>query len=189
MPGGGSLSLHVENGRLVVDAKGQAAWSLLAGTPRALPDATTLNAKSDSIVARLVQGDASWLHEAVEGAPPLVEMQEQETGLMQQRVARWGAFQRAEVLGTVPTADAYAATTIKLQFERGAATNIYVWNRKGRIVDLRAQPYMPTELVPEREHRFATVGGQGQASVHFFIDAARMTATSPGGVVVLTRQP
>ncbi len=137
MPGGGSLSLHVENGRLVVDAKGQAAWSLLAGTPRALPDATTLNAKSDSIVARLVQGDASWLHEAVEGAPPLVEMQEQETGLMQQRVARWGAFQRAEVLGTVPTADAYAATTIKLQFERGAATNIYVWNRKGRIVDLR----------------------------------------------------
>ena len=114
-------------------------------------------------------------------------MQRQEQEMMAGRRARWGALQSVDVLGTVGDAEAFAATTVRLTFERGAATNIYAWNEAGRIVDLRARPYESTELVPVGAGEFETLGARGAAPLHLRLDGRVLVARLSGGAVRLVR--
>jgi hypothetical protein len=41
-----------------------------------------------------------------------------------------------------------------MDFERGTATNIYVWDRAGKIVDVGARPYQSVELAAAENGEF-----------------------------------
>ena len=187
VPGGGQLVLRVAGGKLLADPSGQGAWALLNGGALPIPGAAQLSATARTIVDALVKGDAAPLHALVDGGPPLAEMQRQEQEMMAGRRARWGALRSVEVLGTVGDAEAFAATTVRLTFERAAATNIYAWNEAGRIVDLRARPCESTELVPLGVGEFETLGAQGAAPLHLRLDGGVLVARLAGGAVRLVR--
>jgi hypothetical protein len=72
------------------------------------------------------------------------------------RRERLGEFQSVEVLGTVRGEGGNLETTVRLNFANGGATNIYAWSPGGRIVDVRAKPWQPVELIPVGDGEFHT---------------------------------
>lgn len=189
LPDGSRLVLRVEDGRLTAEAVGQQAYQLLAsGDTASPPEAATLNARSRAIIESLVKGDVSLLVKSLgPGGPDSVEVAQQEAQLMEGRRERFGALKSVEVLGTVTDPEGGMQTTVRLNFDRGGATNIYTWDRKGMIMDLGARPYQPVALMSAEggELRSFTPGtGKG---ARFRLSGDTLIVMTPGGAVRLTR--
>lgn len=152
---GSTLTLRAEGEKILVDAAGPMAYLLsVTGDTISSPRAAAANEKSAAIVAALMRGDVGPLHAALDQAPDTAELGRQERGMMADRVNRWGAFKSFAVLGTVPVAEGPVLTTVRVDFERGTATNIYVWDRAGKIVDIGARPYESVELSADENGEF-----------------------------------
>lgn len=190
LPGGGRLVIRAEGGRLLADAIGQSAYSLLnAGDTASSPRAAALNARTGVIVAALVKGDIRPLVAALADPPDTAEVARQERGLMEDRRNRWGNLRSVEVLGTAPGMEGGLTTTVKLTFERGIATNLYTWGPAGRVVDVGARPYQSTALVAVGEQEFQTVKVQGAGTLRLRVDGADLVARIAQGTVRLARVP
>jgi CubicO group peptidase (beta-lactamase class C family) len=186
---GSRLVLRVANGRLLAEAVGQQAYSLLsAGDTTSPPGATEANDRARTIVEGLVAGNVGPLLAALgDGGPDSADVARQEAALMEGRVQRLGAYRSFEVIGSVRGPEGGLRTTIRLNFERGGATNIYTFNRSRRIEDLGARPYVAIEFIPVGRGEYRTFDPRGGAGAHLSF-AGGAAAITPGGRVPLTRQ-
>ncbi|MDQ6611308.1 MAG: serine hydrolase, partial [Gemmatimonadota bacterium] len=188
MPNVDRIILRMDGGDLVADPAGQSAYALgKTGDTASSPRARALSAKSKIIVEALVKGDATLLVAALDGAPPLAEVQDQERGLHADRRARWGELRAIDVLGTVSDGIALV-TTVRLTFERGVATNFYAWNASDKIMDVGAQPYKSIALTPvgDTEVVAALPGG---GSLHLVQQGSDLVARAKARSVLLSRLP
>jgi hypothetical protein len=182
--------LRDQEGRLMAEAVGQQAYALLAtGDTASVPEATTLNARSRAIAEAAMKGDITLLRAALgPGGPDSAEVGTQEAQMMTGRLQRFGAFQSVEVLGTVrEPAGRLLQTTVRLNFERGGATNIYVWDRGGHIMDLGARPFAAVELLPSENGEFRSFDTRSGGGARFAFAAGKATALTPRGPVTLVR--
>lgn len=188
LPGGGRVTFTATPRGLVADAAGQDAWTLLhTGDTAPAPTAEALNAKARAIVDAVVKGDVKPLVAALDGGPPPEEVERQEAQLMAGRRKRWGDLQSVDVLGTARDPAGFLMTTVRLTFERGAATNLYEWNRDGRIVDIRAQPYQPVPLTALEGGDFAVTQATGAPLARFRRDGAAIAVVLSTGTRTLLR--
>ena len=186
---GSTLVLRAGNGKLTAESVGQQAYALVAtGDTASPPGAVEANARSRAIVDALVTGNASLLIKALgPGGPDSVEVATQEAQLMAGRRQRFGDFQSVEVLGTVRGPEGALQTTVRLNFARGGATNIYTWDRTGHIMDLGARPYTAVELIPSESGEFRAFDARGGTGVRLVFDAGTASAITPRGRVTLGR--
>ena len=192
-PDGSRLTIRVAGEKLLADPAGQHAYLLLTvGDTTVAPRAAELNRKAATIVEALVRGDVGPLRSALDDAPDSVELSRQESGLMADRRNRLGAYQSFRVIGTVQAPGGPLQTTVRLDFEKGVATNIYFWNPDGRIVDLGARPYQPTELITVGEREFRSFNARSGSGVRLRFEpgmtAAAVLADTKAGSVRLVRE-
>ena len=186
---GSRLLLRADDGRLMAEAVGQQAYALLAtGDTASAPEATTLNARSRAIAEAVMNGDVTLLRTALgPGGPDSAEVASQEAGLLEGRLQRFGAFRSVEVLGTVRGPEGGLQTTVRLNFERGGATNIYTWDRGGHIMDIGARPFAAVELLPSGNGEFRSFDARSGGGARFSFAAGKATALTPRGPVTLVR--
>ncbi len=186
---GSRLVLRTENGRLMAEAVGQQAFALLSsGDTTSAPEATVLNARSRTIADAVVKGDVGPLRAALgPGGPDSAEVAGQEAQMMEGRRQRFGALRSVEVLGTVRGPEGALQTTVRLNFERGGATNLYTWDRSGHIMDLGARPYAAVELIPSANDEFRAFDARGGAGARLTFADGTATAITPKGRVMLGR--
>jgi CubicO group peptidase (beta-lactamase class C family) len=187
---GSRLDLRADNGRLMAEAIGQQAYGLLSmGDTTSPPGAAEANERARAIVDSLVVGNVRPLLAALgDGGPDSAEVARQEAQLMDGRRQRLGAFQSAEVIGTLAGPDGGLRTTVRLNFERGGATNIYTFNRSRRIEDLGARPFAAVELIPTAGGEFRTFDPRGGAGMRLSFTNGTLSAITPAGQVPLRRQ-
>ena len=192
---GSTLSLRVEGERLLADPVGELAYLLtVTGDTASSPRATAANSASAAIVAALVRGDVGPLHGALDDAPDSAELGRQERGMMADRKDRWGAYRSFAVLGSVQLPRGPVQTTVRIDFERGTATNSYVWNAAGKIVDVGARPYQSTELIPVGSGEFRSYNIRSGGGLHVRAEGdgsartgSALAVETPHGVVRLAR--
>jgi CubicO group peptidase (beta-lactamase class C family) len=185
---GSTLTLRVEGDKLLADAAGPMTYLLsVTGDTVSSPRAAAANEKSAAIVAALVRGDVGPLHAALDEAPDTTELGRQERGMMADRVSRWGSFRSFAVLGTVPLPQGPVQTTVRVDFERGTATNIYVWDRAGKIVDVGARPYQSVELTAGENGEFRSFNLRSSGTMRLHADGAGILVATPRGEVRLVR--
>ncbi len=186
LPSGGRVTFTVTPRGLVADAAGQDAWALVHnGDTASAPMAAALNAKARVIADAAVRGDVKPLVAELDGGPPPEEVERQEAQLMAGRRERWGDLKSVDVLGTARDPAGFLMTTVRLMFERGAATNLYGWNRDGQIVDVRARPYQPIALTPLEGGEFAVTQATGAPLVRFRREGEGIAAVLSTGTRVL----
>jgi CubicO group peptidase (beta-lactamase class C family) len=187
---GSRLVLRTNNGRLMAEAIGQQAYGLLSvGDTTSPPGAADANERARLIVDSLVVGNVRPLLAALgDGGPDSAEVARQEAQLMDDRRQRFGAFQSAEVVGTLAGPDGGLRTTVRLNFERGGATNIYTFNRSRRIEDLGARPYAAVEVIPTAGGEFRTFDPRGGSGMRLSFANGSLAAITPAGQVPLRRQ-
>jgi CubicO group peptidase (beta-lactamase class C family) len=183
------LILRAVDGKLMAEAVGQQALQLVAtGDTASPPSATSLNARSAAIVKSLVSGDIAPLRAALgPGGMDSAEVATQERQLMASRRERFGEYQSLEVLGTTASPEGGLRTTVRLNFARGAVTNLYTWNREGVIMDLGARPYAPTELLPAEQGEFRVFDARGGAASRLAFTRDGLRVTSAKGVISVPR--
>lgn len=186
---GSRLLLRADDGRLMAEAVGQQAYALLAtDDTTSAPEATTLNARSRAIAEAVMNGDVTQLRTALgPGGPDSVEVASQEAGLLEARLQRFGAFRSVEVLGTVRGPEGGLQTTVRVNFVRGGATNIYTWDRGGHIMDIGARPFAAVELLPSGNGEFRSFDARSGGGARFSFAAGKATALTPRGPVTLVR--
>lgn len=186
---GSRLVLRADNGRLMAEAVGQQAFALLAtGDTASPPGAADANERARVIVEALVVGNVAPLVAALgEGGPDSADVARQEAQLMDGRRQRLGAFQSLEVIGTLRAPDGGLRTTVRLSFERGAATNIYTFNRSRRIEDLGARPFSAVELIPSSAREFQSFDPRGGGSMRLLFEGTSAFAITPTGRIALAR--
>jgi len=187
---GSRLVLRVQDSRLMAEAVGQQAYALISmGDTASAPEAAALNTRSRAIAEAVVKGDVSLLRTALgAGGPDSAEVASQEAQMMEGRLQRFGAFKSVEVLGTVRGPEGGLQTTVRLNFERGGATNIYTWDRGGHILDIGARPYEAVELLPSENGEFRSFDARGGAGARLTFGARAATAMTPHGPVTLVRK-
>jgi CubicO group peptidase (beta-lactamase class C family) len=193
---GERLALEVRNGHLAAIAGGPATFSLLAAGDTAItPRARELNDKSARIVAAVVAGDARPLHTALGGGGrSLDEVAAGEREMMDSRRERWGAYKGFTVLGTAPNSEGDLMTTVRVEFERGAGTNMYAWGPDGAIMGIDAAPFTAPELIAVGDGVFERFSLRGRAAGVRLVFAGRgasatITVATPAGPVTLKRAP
>jgi hypothetical protein len=173
----------------MAEAVGQQAYALLTtGDTASPPGAADANERARVIVEALVVGNVGPLLAARgEGGPDSAEVTRQETELMDARRQRLGAYQSLDVIGTLRAPDGGLRTTVRLNFERGGATNIYTFNRSRRIEDLGARPYAAVELIPSGAREFRSFDPRGGDSMRLVFEGAAAFGITPAGRVALAR--
>jgi CubicO group peptidase (beta-lactamase class C family) len=186
---GSRLIIRAQDGRITAEAVGQHAYQLLATGDTASPaNAGALNARSRSIVEALVKGNVAPLFQSMgPGGPDSAEMARQEAGLFEDRQGRFGAFKSIEVLGTIRGPEGGLQTTVRLNFERGGATNIYTWDRESRIMDLGARPYQPVELVSATGGELRSFNAGTNSGLRFTLRGDTLVATMSTGPLRIVR--
>jgi hypothetical protein len=189
LPSGGRITLRLSDRGVLADAAGQDAWSLLhMGDTSGSPRAAELNASARVIVNALVNGDARPLAGRMDGGPPIAEIERQEAQLLTSRKARWGELVSVEVLGTVRQVGMGEVTTVRLAFQRGAATNIYVWGLDGRIGDVRAQPYESLLLPPVAADEVVVLGSGAAALARLRVEGGTLVIATGGRSILAVKE-
>ncbi len=186
--GGATLVLRATENGLTAEAIGQAAFSLLgSGDSSSAPGAAALSARTDTIIRAVIAGNVGPLMAANGDGADSATVRRQEQGMMAQRIQRFGEFRSVEVLGTVPVADGFLRTTVRLNFARGGATNLYTWDRAGQIVDIEARPFAPTPLIATSATEFQTFDLRARAMMRLRRDGDDLIALTPRGELRLPR--
>ena len=188
---GSRLVIRMRDAQMVAEAVGQQAYQLLAtGDTTSPPNVVALNTRSRAIVEALLAGNIGPLFKSMgPGGPDSTEMAQQEAGMLVGRRERLGTFRSIDVLGTTAGPEGGLQTTVRLNFERGGATNLYTWDRDGRIMDLGARPYAPVELLAGAEGELRSFDARTGKGARFVLSAAGLTAVTPSGSIAMTRQP
>jgi hypothetical protein len=76
---------------------------------------------------------------------------------------------------------------MRLDFERGTATNIYVWNRDEKIIDVGARPYQSSEFISTGNGEFRSYNIRSGGGLRVRREDGALVITTPHGIVRLTR--
>jgi hypothetical protein len=112
--------------------------------------------------------------------------------MMRDRELRLGKFLRSSVLGTIPREGDTVQTIVRLEFERAAVYNVYVWGPR-RILGIRGMPELPAiRFLPVSQAEFAAFtleGGGVERRLTFSTEAGAtvLTLTAPGGSITARR--
>ena len=186
---GSTLVLRSGAGGLVAEAVGQRAFVLLnSGDTASSRAAATFTARADTIARAVIAGNVGPLVRAIGEGDDSTSVAQQEHELMMSRVERFGTFRSVEVLGTVPVGRAEHRTTVRLNFERGAATNLYTWGPAGFLVDIGAQPFAPTALIAVSTSEFQTFDLRSRSTMRLRREGDDLVASTPHGDIRLVRQ-
>ena len=187
---GSHLHVRVLNGKLVAEAVGQQAFQLVAtGDTASVPQSAAFNAASRTIVERLMHGDIRALRAALgPGGDDSATVAKQESQLLAYRVETFGDFTSIEVLGTAPGPDGGMRTTVRVNYARGGATNLYTWDRSCAIMDIGARPYAPVELTADAHGDLRATGERMNSGAQFRVMNGSLSAITPRGVVRLRRE-
>ena len=109
--------------------------------------------------------------------------------MLEGRRERFGTIRSIDVLGTVAGPEGGMQTTVRLNFDRGGATNIYTWDREGRIMDLGARPYAAVELVAAAGSELRSFDARTGKGARFVTGASGLTAITPRGSITLLKRP
>jgi hypothetical protein len=77
---------------------------------------------------------------------------------------------------------------VRIDFERGTATNIYVWDRNGKIVDVGARPYQPVQLNASGNGEFRAFNERTGGGMRVRLDGGALFVATPHGDVRLARR-
>jgi len=156
LPGGGTITIVADGNALTVRADDPEAMSALTSPPAGQAGRfAQLTARTADISSRSFKGDVTGLHEAMGGGMPLEGLKTQEAGMMRDREGRLGRFVKSSVLATVPRAGDTVQTIVRLEFEKAAVFNIYIWGPR-RLLGILGMPQLPAlRYLPVSDRRFA----------------------------------
>lgn len=184
---GSRLVLRARGEKLLAEAVGQMAYQLMSsGDTASAPRAAALNVRATAMVNALVNGNVGPLRAALDERPDSASLSRDEADMMAGRRERFGEFRSVEVLGTVRGEGGDLETTVRLNFANGGATNIYAWSPDGHIVDVRAKPWQPVELIPVGDGEFRTFSMRSGGGLRL---RAEKTPLATAVVVDLPRGP
>ena len=186
---GSQLNVTAANGKLFAEAIGQQAFQLVAtGDTASSAKSAEYNTQSRAIVERLLRGDIGLLRHALgPGADDSATVAQQEAQLLAYRKETFGEFQSIDVLGTAPSPEGALRTTVRVNYARGGATNLYTWDRDGTIMDIGARPYQPVELAAALDGDLHTVDERAGSGARFRDVNGALTAITPRGAILLKR--
>ncbi len=174
----------------MAEAVGQQAYQLLiTGDTVSHANAARLNMQSRAIADALVKRDVRPLIAALGAGSDAADVAKQESELLSSRLERFGAFQSIDVIGTTAGPEGGLRTTVRLNFAKGGATNLYTWGRDGFIVDVGARPFTPTELVPAEGGKLRTFDARSGGGARLRFVDGHGTAITRTDTILLTRQP
>jgi hypothetical protein len=107
-------------------------------------------------------------------------------GLAADRVERLGALGEVSLLGSVRRQAGLVVSTVRLDYERGAVSNVLVWGPDGALRDRIARPLAPAVFVPVGPGAFVSFdmsGGPPDPAVRLERDGASggIALVAPGG--------
>lgn len=186
-----ALSIRIEDGRVLAAAVGQQAFQVLAtGDTAAIPGVAAMNQRALVIATATSHGDVGPLRAALgPGAPDSAEVTRQETQLVAYRWQTFGSLKSVETLGTLRMPDGALRTTVRLNYEHGAATNLYTWDASGHISDIGARPWQPLELTQSADGLLRSFDPRTGVGARFTADALGLTVQGAGAPLVLRRTP
>jgi hypothetical protein len=95
------------------------------------------------------------------GEMPIEGLKKQEAAMMKDRESRLGRFLRSSVLGTAPREEDTVQTIVRLEFEKGAVYNAYIWGPR-RILGIRGFPELPPlRFLPTSDREFVAFSLEG----------------------------
>jgi hypothetical protein len=125
---GGSIEVQARKQGLLLTGSGVDAETLLTGGSGGgtSPRVAALKAKSEDILRREYGGDFTGIHEALGGQMSLEEITAEETGWMEMREERYGAFQDLEAVAAVAGGKGLSVF-VRIAYQRGVGFIQYVW--------------------------------------------------------------
>ena len=193
LPRGGVLTLRADGSALTLRLDDPGVFAALSAP--AGPDAeryARLSARTGELSAKAFAGDVSDLHAAMGGGRPIDEVKQQEEMLMKDRESRLGRFVRSTVLGTAPREEDTVQTIVRLEFEKSAVYNAYIWGPR-RLLGILAFPELPAlRFLPASDREFVAYslqGGGTQRRLSFEERAGQtvLSVMTPAGPIVAQR--
>ena len=192
---GERVDIAAAAGKLRLSVGGPTLWLLLAaGDTAASERGATLGAKALTIVQSMAKGDAQPLFDALGGREPLVDLTQQVRGLAVDRTERLGQLKEITLLGSVPRPGGVFVSTVRLDYERAAVSNVIVWNGDGTVRDRVARPLAPAVFVRTGTNvfeRFEMGGGRVPLAVRLEREPAapaQLVVSSPTGQRLVLRR-
>ncbi len=189
------VDVTAQDGRLALRAAGPVAWRfLLKGDTTTTARITEIGARAEAIVRAMTAGNAQPLHDALAEPEPIDEMTQQVKSLAADRTERLGALTSVTGLGAIPRQAGNLVTTVRLDYERGVVSNVFVWGPAGRITRRVARPLVASSFVPVSASAFEHVdlaGGPPDPAVRLErVDATHVALVTPSGArLVLAKSP
>jgi hypothetical protein len=142
-----------------------------------------LEARTLPLVEASAKGDFRPIYEAFrfEDGRPFEVVQGNQSRFWQQWRAKFGEFQRAEVLGTA-TVQGDPAVTVRLRFEKGGPILQFIWGPR-RLLGFRDVPLAPVALTPESAQSWVLYRYRSALIRVRFGDDGSLTIEGPAGTV------
>jgi CubicO group peptidase (beta-lactamase class C family) len=181
LPGGGAMTLRADGQALTVRPDDPAVFAALSAPAKEDAERyARLATRTGEIAAKAFAGDVTDLHAAMGGGMPLDGVKKQEAAMMKDRESRLGRFIKSTVLGTAPREDDTVQTIVRLEFEKGAVYNAYIWGPR-RILGIRGFPELPAlRFLPASDREFVAFSLEGGGT------SRRLSFDERGGKTVLT---
>jgi hypothetical protein len=163
LPGGmGALRVTAEEGRLVAEAEGRRAFTLLhSSRPIDEARAARLANRMDRIAAAVLRGDFQPMRRARGDDVPVTRLAERQAEWLAEQEPRLGKLVSHEVLGTA-LQEGRDLTVVRFRFERGTADRAYVWDpdAEARLLGISGRG-LPSQLgfLPTGPGEFASWDG------------------------------
>ncbi len=193
LPGGAVLTLRADGQALALRPDDPAVFAALSAPAKADAERyASLARRTGEIAAKAFAGDVTDLHAAMGGGRPIEDIRQQEAALMKDRESRLGRFLRSTVMGTIPREEDTVQTIVRVEFEKGAVYNGYVWGPR-RLLGIRPFPELATlRFLPSSDREFVAYsleGGGTERKLSFDDRGGQtvLTVMTPAGPVVAQR--
>ena len=175
---------------LHLGGRGPRAFALAAGASVAQETLDAASKRTEAVAAKAFAGDYGPLKAAFGASRPPAEVRAGEEERMRERTAQLGPYKGFSVLGTMPWREGILATSVQLDFEKGAAFNRYFWAGealRGIRVSERAPAVRLIAVAPNEYESFSFARPVPTVRVAFEGRTLRLSPAGGGPVVVATR--
>jgi hypothetical protein len=193
LSGGATVQVKASNAGLAIIPNGQEALSAFASSGRTNGrQLESLNKYTTKIVQKSADGDFAPIHKAFGRQMSLEEISSEETNGWAERRSRLGQFKTVTALGSAPHHGRMVATTVRLDFDKGADYVKFVWEGR-QLVGIRGVPGPPAfNFKPTSALEFVAykLGSDEHPTVRFEMDSqgkpTKLIAKTGAGEVVAT---